>query len=118
VVLVVDPDPQFLAVARDFLETETGFRVEVAQDGFTGGMLVGLLCPDVLVVSEDHPDFDLTKIVAAVETIRHRKPMKLVACTALQDEFRDQTLLGVGFDAVVQKTMGWTKMAALFRTLA
>jgi CheY-like chemotaxis protein len=111
-VLIVDDDPDFLAVAEASL-TALGFQVERAAGGLRGVFLATQDVPDAIVCDLRMPGIDGFVVAEALRADPATEHTAIVACTGRRDlEARAQLRSGA-FDAVLVKPVDWAEVARL-----
>jgi CheY-like chemotaxis protein len=114
-VLIVDDDPDFLAVAEASLEAQ-GFQVLRASGGLRGVFLATQDVPDAIVCDLRMPGLDGFVVAEALRADPATAHLAIVACTGR----RDLTVRALGrssaFDAVLYKPVDWEAVARLLAT--
>ncbi|HVY45434.1 MAG TPA: response regulator [Minicystis sp.] len=110
-VLIVDDDPDFLAVAEASLEAH-GFEVERASGGLRGVFLATQDVPDAVVCDLRMPGIDGFVVAEALRADPATQRTAIIACTGRRDlEARAASDGGTAFDAVLTKPVDWDEVA-------
>lgn len=111
-VLIVDDDPEFLAIAEASLSA-LGFRVERATGGLRGVFLATQDVPDAILCDLRMPGIDGFVVAEALRADPATEHTVIIACTGRRDlEARAQVRSSV-FDAVLNKPVDWEEVARL-----
>jgi len=113
-VLIVDDDPDFLAIAEASLEAY-GFRVERAKGGLRGVFLATQDVPDAVLCDLRMPGIDGFVVADALRADPATKHTALFACTGRRDLGARATLATSAFDAVLEKPVDWEEAARMLR---
>jgi CheY-like chemotaxis protein len=111
-VLIVDDDPDFLAIAEASLRAQ-GFRVERASGGLRGVFLATQDVPDAILCDLRMPGIDGFVVAEALRADPATEHTVIIACTGRRDlEARAQVRSSV-FDAVLIKPVDWEEVGRL-----
>jgi CheY-like chemotaxis protein len=113
-VLIVDDDPDFLAIAEMSLEAH-GFSVERAKGGLRGVFLATQEVPDAVLCDLRMPGIDGFVVADALRADPATRHTALFACTGRRDLGARATLANSAFDAVLEKPVNWDEAARLLR---
>ncbi|MDI1449440.1 response regulator [Polyangium sp. 6x1] len=113
-VLIVDDDPDFLAIAEASLEAH-GFQVERAKGGLRGVFLATQDVPDAVLCDLRMPGIDGFVVAEALRSDPATQRMALFACTGRRDLSARAKLANSAFDAVLVKPVDWDEAARLLR---
>ncbi len=102
-VLVVDDEPDFSSMVRDYLTLRGGFEVEVADSGFQAGLSVAKFRPDLILMDIMMPDMDGFEVHRTLRESADTRHIPVIACTAFRDPHIDQRIRDERFDALVEK---------------
>jgi excisionase family DNA binding protein len=111
-VLVVDDEPDFAHVVKEYLALKGGLEVEVAESGFQAGYTVARFRPDLILLDLMMPDMDGFEVhrMLRADPETHRVPV--IACTAYRDPVVDGRLREQPFDGFIEKPL---ELEALLR---
>lgn len=118
-VLIVDDDPDFLAIAELSLQAY-GFRVERATGGLRGVFLATQQVPDAVLCDLRMPGIDGFVVAEALRTDPATERVAIFACTGRRDlEAKASPAQNASpFDAVFVKPVDWDEVAlALAQTI-
>jgi CheY-like chemotaxis protein len=117
-VLIVDDDPDFLAIAEASLKAR-GFSVERASGGLRGVFLATQAVPDAIVCDLRMPGIDGFVVAEALRADPATAHTAIFACTGRRDLEARATVRSSAFDAVLVKPVDWEDVAGLLaRTIA
>jgi CheY-like chemotaxis protein len=111
-VLIVDDDPDFLAVAEASLG-QLGFRVERASGGLRGVFLATQEVPDAIVCDLRMPGIDGFVVAEALRADPATARTVILACTGRRDLEARAARSTSAFDAVLTKPVDWEEVARL-----
>lgn len=111
-VLIVDDDPDFLAVAEASL-TALGFTVERASGGLRGVFLATQDVPDAIICDLRMPGIDGFVVAEALRADPATEHTVIVACTGRRDLEARALVRSSAFDAVMIKPVDWEEVARL-----
>ena len=112
-VLVVDDEPQILAVVRDYLE-HSGFEVLTAADGPTALRVIRGSRPDLLVLDLGLPGLDGLDVARAV---RRDGELPIIMLTARSEEADRVAGLELGADDYLTKPFSPRELVARVRAV-
>jgi CheY-like chemotaxis protein len=112
-VLIVDDDPDFLAMAEASLAAH-GFSVERAAGGLRGVFLATQQVPDVVLCDLRMPGIDGFVVADALRADPATQNTAIFACTARRDLEARAALHSSAFDGVLVKPVDWDAAARLF----
>ena len=110
--LIVDDDPDFLAVAEAFLHAH-GFEVERATGGLRGVFLATRDVPDAIVCDLRMPGIDGFVVAEALRADPATRHTAIFACTGRRDLEARAGLGSSAFDGVLVKPVDWDEAARL-----
>jgi len=113
-VLIVDDDPDFLAIAEASLQAY-GFDVERAKGGLRGVFLATQDVPDAVLCDLRMPGIDGFVVADALRADPATRRTALFACTARRDLGARATLATSAFDGVLEKPVDWDLAARVLR---
>ncbi|APR74820.1 twitching motility protein PilH [Minicystis rosea] len=111
-ILIVDDDPDFLAVAEASLSA-LGFRVERASGGLRGVFLATQDVPDAIICDLRMPGIDGFVVAEALRADPATEHTVIVACTGRRDLEARAQVRSSAFDAVLIKPVDWEEVARL-----
>jgi CheY-like chemotaxis protein len=111
-VLIVDDDPDFLAIAEASLAAH-GFAVERATGGLRGVFLATQDVPDVILCDLRMPGIDGFVVADALRADPATQRTAIFACTARRDLEARAALRSSAFDGVLVKPVDWDAVARL-----
>ena len=111
-VLIVDDDPDFLAVAEASLRA-LGFDVERATGGLRGVFLATQDVPDAIVCDLRMPGIDGFVVAEALRADPATEHTVILACTGRRDLEARALVRSSAFDAVLIKPVDWEEVARL-----
>ena len=111
-VLIVDDDPDFLAVAEASLSA-LGFRVERASGGLRGVFLATQDVPDAIICDLRMPGIDGFVVAEALRADPATEHTVIIACTGRRDLEARAQVRSSAFDAVLIKPVDWEEVARL-----
>ena len=114
-VLIVDDDPDFLAIAAASLAAH-GFDVEYATGGLRGVFLATQEVPDAVVCDLRMPGIDGFVVAEALRADPATQHMAIVACTGRRDLEARAMIESSAFDAVLTKPVDWEEVAGVLET--
>lgn len=115
-VLIVDDDPDFLAVAEASLSA-LGFRVERATGGLRGVFLATQDVPDAILCDLRMPGIDGFVVAEALRADPATAHTVIIACTGRRDLEARAQVRSSAFDAVLNKPVDWEEVACLLSTM-
>jgi CheY-like chemotaxis protein len=115
-VLIVDDDPDFLAVAEASLRAR-GFTVDRAAGGLRGVFLATQEVPDAIVCDLRMPGIDGFVVADALRADPATAHTAIVACTGRRDLEARAQVRASAFDAVLTKPVDWEAVAGLLDSI-
>jgi CheY-like chemotaxis protein len=115
-VLIVDDDPDFLALAEASLAAH-GFLVERAAGGLRGVFLATQDVPDVILCDLRMPGIDGFVVAEALRADPATRHVAIFACTGRRDLEARAALNASAFDGVLVKPVDWDSAARLLDEL-
>jgi CheY-like chemotaxis protein len=113
-VLIVDDDPDFLAIAQSSLEAE-GFIVERAPGGLRGVFLGTQRPPDVILCDLRMPGIDGFVVAEALRSEPATAKTAIFACTGRPELSVRAEARPLAFDGVLVKPVDWSQAAEVLR---
>ncbi|MFT3766106.1 MAG: response regulator [Minicystis sp.] len=111
-VLIVDDDPDFLAIGEASLSA-LGFRVERASGGLRGVFLATQDVPDAIICDLRMPGIDGFVVAEALRADPATEHTVIIACTGRRDLEARALVRSSAFDAVLIKPVDWEEVARL-----
>jgi len=111
-ILIVDDDPDFLAVAEAALES-MGFEVERAAGGLRGVFLATQDVPDAILCDLRMPGIDGFVVAEALRADPATQHTAIFACTARRDLEARAALRASAFDGVLTKPVDWEQVGRI-----
>ena len=114
-VLVVDDEPDFAQLVKEYLSLKGGLEVEIAESGFQAGFTVARFKPDLILMDLMMPNmdgFEAHRMLRADPEMRH---VPVIACTAYRDPDVDRRLREQPFDGFIQKPLELEALLQLVR---
>lgn len=102
-VLIVDDEPDFCAMVKDYLSLRGGFDVEVADSGFAAGLTVARFRPGVILMDILMPDMDGFEVVKMLRQDPEMRAIPVIACTAYKDPQIEERVRREGFNGFMLK---------------
>ncbi len=102
-VLIVDDEPDFCAMVRDYLTLRGGYEVEVADSGFTAGLTVARFRPGVILMDILMPDMDGFEVVKMLRKDPEMQGVPVIACTAYREPLIEERVRREGFSGFMLK---------------
>ena len=109
-VLIVDDDPDFLAVGEASLRT-LGYGVARASGGLRGVFLATQDVPDAIICDLRMPGIDGFVVAEALRADPATMETVIVACTGRRDLEARALVRSSAFDAVLIKPVDWEEVA-------
>jgi CheY-like chemotaxis protein len=111
-VLIVDDDPDFLAIGEASLRA-LGFRVDRAAGGLRGVFLATQDVPDAILCDLRMPGIDGFVVAEALRADPATERTVIVACTGRKDLEARALIRSAAFDAVRIKPVDWEEIGSL-----
>lgn len=102
-VLIVDDEPDFCAMVKDFLSLRGGYEVEVADSGFSAGLTVARFIPGIILMDIMMPDIDGFEAVRKIREDPSLRAIPVIACTAHKDPQIEERVRREGFNGFMLK---------------
>jgi excisionase family DNA binding protein len=114
-VLVVDDEPDFSEMVREYLRIKGDFEVEVAETGFLAGYAVARFRPDLVLLDLPMPDMDGFEVHRALRADPETRHVQVIACPAYRDAELDRRLREARFDSVLEKPLQLDRLLEVVR---
>jgi len=102
-VLVVDDEPDFAEMVRDYLGLKGTLDVRVADDPFVAGVEMGRFQPHAVVLDLQLAGLDGLAMLARIRADPDLGDLPVIACSDFADA--EKTALAAGFDAFLAKPL-------------
>lgn len=102
-ILIVDDDAKLLETLMEALSWDQGYKVEVAQDGYTGLIKVGTFRPHLLILDLHMPGLDGFQVCQKVKADPVAHFIKILAMTAFPEGNARERILAAGADGFLAK---------------
>ncbi len=117
VAIVDDDEAHCRALARRVRRQLPGAEVEVAHDGFSGGMLVADWKPDLLLLDVVMPGLDGFEVCRRIRGKPALDGVAVVVVSGSLDDAVEQRLLGLGADHCLRKPVEPARLARVLDDL-
>lgn len=101
-VLVVDDDPQILAIVREALKGET-YEVRTAGNGYDAGLLTEQFRPNLILLDYMLPDINGSVVCERIRENPEYAGTRIVFVSGVADDAEVERLIASGGDAFVRK---------------
>lgn len=116
-VLIVDDEPDFCAMVRDYLQLRGGFEVEVADSGFSAGLTVARFRPGIILMDILMPDMDGFDVVRMLRKDPEMRDIPVVACTAYRDPQIEDRVKREGFNGFLLKPIKLDQLLVMLQEI-
>jgi excisionase family DNA binding protein len=113
-ILIVDDDPEIVALVKAFLERQGGYEISTASDGITAMIEVGRVKPDLLILDIMIPGFDGVEVCRRLKADSTNKTA-VIAVSGIADN--EKKVLQAGADSFMLKPIDLDKLHAEARRL-
>ncbi|MDY0163852.1 response regulator [Desulfobotulus sp.] len=103
-VLIVDDDPQMVKILQAKF-SRMGIETETARNGFEAGVKVTEMLPDLVMLDLYMPGIDGFEVCRMIKEKKELSGIKVLAMTAFDKGDTEQTLLKMGADACISKSL-------------
>jgi excisionase family DNA binding protein len=114
-VLVVDDEPDFASLVKEYLKLKGELDVEVAESGFQAGFTVARFRPDLILMDLMMPDMDGFEVHKTLRDDPDTRHVPVIACTAYRDPEIDRRLREQPFDGFIEKPVQLEALLTLVR---
>ena len=104
-ILIIDDEPDFADLVRDYLDIKGGFSVEVAQNTFDAGYALAKFRPEVVLVDLEMSGLDGYALLALIRSRVDGQNTCVVACSEFSDQRIAQDVGDAAFDGLVHKPL-------------
>lgn len=115
-VLVVDDEPDFAQLVKEYLKIRGSLDVEVAESGFQAGFTVARFKPDLILLDLMMPDMDGFEVHRMLREDPETRHVPVIACTAYRDPAVDARLGEQLFDGFIEKPFELESLLQLVRS--
>lgn len=105
-ILVIDSDPQFVAVLAQQVQEAGGYEVARAESAFEGGILAAEIAPHAILVDVARRDVDPGSLARVVRGTARLQQTRLIATGRELSPDAGRDLLRDGFENVIAKPFG------------
>lgn len=112
-VLVVDDNPDFCLMVKEYLELEAGFEVETAHSGFAAGLTIGRFHPGVILMDIRMPEMDGFEAVHHLREDPDMRAVPVIACTGQSDPEVERRVQQEGFAGYLLKPVRLEQLLAV-----
>jgi excisionase family DNA binding protein len=103
-VLIIDDDREFSGyLAKVIAANVRAVEVEVANDGFSAGVMCQARRPDIVILDLQMPDMDGFEVCAMLRAMFSRRSPRILSLTAFPSEKSVRRILAAGADACLAK---------------
>lgn len=110
-VLVVDNEPEFCTMVREYLVFRGGYEVEVADSGFAAGYAVAQFKPQVILMDILMPDMDGFEVLRMLQADPETRSIPVIACTAWRDPRVEERVKKEAFVGFIEKPFRLDRLA-------
>ena len=116
-VMIVDDERDFAQTVGDYLQLKGGFEVEIANSGFSAGMLMARFRPSVVLMDIMMPDMDGFEVLRMLRSDPEMRGVPVLACTAYRDAAVEERARAEGFDAYLEKPLRFDRLLELLESV-
>lgn len=109
-VLVVDDDPQIVALFQDILGRDGRFEVRTAATGYDAGLLTEAFKPHLMILDYMLPDINGNIVCQRVRSNTMSKDTKIIFVSGVVNQDEVQTLMKAGADDFIKKPFNIQKL--------
>jgi excisionase family DNA binding protein len=109
-VLVVDDDPQIVALFQDILGRDGRFDVKSAGTGYDAGLLTESFKPHVMILDYMLPDINGNIVCQRIRSNPTIKDTKIIFVSGVVNQDEIQTLMKAGADDFIKKPFNIQKL--------
>jgi excisionase family DNA binding protein len=104
-VLIVDDEPDFCDLVRNYLQVRGNLEVEVALSGFAAGLTIARFKPAVVVMDILMPDMDGFEVLKMMRSDPEMQEIPVIACTAYRDPQIEDRVRRESFHGYIEKPL-------------
>ncbi len=116
-VLVVDDDPQIVALFADILGRDGRFDIKSAGTGYDAGLLTESFKPHVMILDYMLPDINGNIVCQRVRSNPSIKDTRIIFVSGVVNQDEIQTLMKAGADDFIKKPFNIQKLMARINDL-
>ena len=116
-ILIVDDDTEMCDMLERNFERQQGFDVAVATSGFTAGVQLATLVPDVILLDIQLGDMDGRELFAHMADAPRFKDVKVIAISGFIEPDEVSDLIDIGFHDYMAKPFRLTEITERVRAL-
>ncbi|MFM9996697.1 MAG: response regulator [Phycisphaerales bacterium] len=109
-VLVVDDDPQIVALFQDILGRDGRFEIKTAATGYDAGLLTESFKPHLMILDYMLPDINGNIVCQRVRSNTMSKDTKIIFVSGVVNQDEIQTLMKAGADDFIKKPFNIQKL--------
>jgi excisionase family DNA binding protein len=109
-VLIVDDEPDFCEMVRNYLTACGGYEIEVAHSGFAAGLTIARFHPRVVVMDILMPDMDGFEVLKMMRSDPEMQDIPVIACTAYRDTQIESRVHQESFQGYIEKPLRLDKL--------
>jgi excisionase family DNA binding protein len=102
-VLLVDDEPEIIAMMSQALDEDGRFEYHVAANGFDAGMMVKEYRPDLIILDVMLPDINGREVCHRVRSDSNLEEVRIICISGMVEEDKIQELKLAGADEFVRK---------------
>lgn len=102
-VLLVDDEPEIIAMMSQALDEDGRFEYHVAANGFDAGMMVKEYRPDLIILDVMLPDINGREVCQRVRSDSNLEEVRIICISGMVEEDKIQELKLAGADEFVRK---------------
>jgi excisionase family DNA binding protein len=102
-ILIIDDEPDFAEMVRDYLGLKGTLEVRVADDPFVAGVEMGRFQPHAVVLDLQLAGLDGMAMLTRIRADPKLGDLPVIACSDFADA--EESALGAGFDAFLAKPL-------------
>ena len=104
-ILIIDDEPDFADLVRDYLEIKGGFDIRVAQNTFDAGFALASFRPEIVLLDLEMNGLDGYALLALIRSHEDTEDTCVVACSEFSDQRIEQEVGDAAFDGLVHKPL-------------
>ncbi len=102
-VLLVDDEPEIVAIVNEALLSDGRFEVRIASNGFDAGMMVKDYHPDLIILDVMLPDINGKEVCNRVRADPSMEDVRIICVSGVIEEDKIQELKLAGADEFIRK---------------
>lgn len=116
-ILVVDDDPQILALFKDVLGSDGRYELQTAKSGYEAGLLTTDFKPDLMILDYMLPDINGNMVCKTVRKNPRLQAMKILIVSGVVNREEIDALMGSGADDFMKKPFDLEDLMSRVETL-